>query len=123
MPHFAEIDKNNIVTRVLVVKEDYVKQGNLGSPKYWIQTSYNTEAGVHKLGGTPLRKNYAGVGYTYDKDRDAFIPPQPYPSWTLNEDTCQWECPHPVPVVEGKYHLWDENIQNWKAYDDGEIPE
>ena len=123
MPHFAEIDKNNIVTRVLVVKEEYINTGELGDPSNWIQTSYNTEAGVHKLGGTPLRKNYAGIGYTYDSTRDAFIPPQPYPSWTLNEDTCQWECPYSVPVVEGKYHLWDESIQNWKAYDDDEIPE
>ena len=121
MSHFAEIDGDNKVIRVLRVEQEYIDTGALGDPSKWIQTSYNTWEGQHRLGGTPLRKNYAGPGYTYDEPRDAFIPPQPYPSWTLNEETCQWEHANmEVPVVEGKYHLWDENIQNWKAYDDGE---
>ena len=95
MAHFAEIDKNNIVIRVLVTNNSHEDEGyqwlidNLGGR--WIKTSYNTKAGVHELGGTPLRKNYAGIGYTYDEARDAFIPPKPEGNWILNEDTCLWE--------------------------------
>ena len=99
MAHWAEIDENNIVLRVTVGSNDDSDEGyqwlidNLGGT--WIKTSYNTQGGVHTLGGTPLRKNYAGVGYTYDSGRDAFIPPRPEldGEWTLNEDTCQWELP------------------------------
>jgi len=85
MSHFAKVE-NGIVTQVLVAEQDFINTGAMGHG--WIQTSYNTHGGVHNEGGTPLRKNYAGVGYTYDNDRDAFIPPQPFPSWILNEDTC-----------------------------------
>ena len=82
------------------------------SPGEWIATSYNTYGGVHTQGGTPLRKNYAGVGYSYDRDRDAFIPPQPFPSWTLNEDTCQWDAPVAMPT-DGKMYQWEEQTQAW----------
>jgi hypothetical protein len=80
------------------------------SPGTWIQTSYNTRGGVHSLGGTPLRKNYAGIGYTYDSQRDAFIPPKPYASWTLDEETCLWNAP--VARPEGNY-TWNEDEQSW----------
>jgi hypothetical protein len=86
----------------------------------WKQTSYNTHAGVHSLGGTPLRKNFAGIGYTYDEDRDAFIPKKPYQSWILNEDTCQWEAPVSMPTltqeqIDNKnYYNWNETIKNWE---------
>ena len=94
MAHFVEIDSNNVVLRGVVVSDDNQDRGhnflandlNLGGT--WLQTSYNTCANVHRLGGTPFRKNYAGIGYTYDAGRDAFIPPKPYPSWILNELTC-----------------------------------
>lgn len=98
MAHFAHID-NGIVTEVLVIPNDQEHRGqeflanDLGLGGTWIQTSYNTHGGQHSKGGTPLRKNYAGIGYTYDPSRDAFIPPQPDPTWTLNEDTCLWEAP------------------------------
>jgi hypothetical protein len=78
----------------------------------WKQTSYNTKGGVNLLGGTPLRKNYAGIGYTYDEDRDAFIPPKPFNSWILNEDTCIWESPIPYPQDNNKYN-WNEQNQSW----------
>jgi len=78
----------------------------------WKQTSYNTHGGVHKLDGTPLRKNFAGVGYTYDEDRDAFIPPKPFNSWTLNETTCLWEAPVPYPT-DGQIYQWNETNQTW----------
>lgn len=114
MSHFAQIDSNNIVTRVLVIEQDQVDTGAFGDPKSWIKTSYNTIAGVHTLGGTPLRKNYAGVGYTYDPVRDAFIPPQPYPSWILNESECQWYPPVARPeVAPGESWSWDEATLTW----------
>ncbi len=78
----------------------------------WKQTSYNTHAGVHSSGGIPLRKNHAGVGYTYDEDRDAFIPPKPFNSWILNEDTCQWQSPIPYPQDNNKYN-WNEQNKSW----------
>jgi hypothetical protein len=119
MAHFAEIDENNIVTRVLVVDNDQEDRGqeflatDLGLGGTWIKTSYNTIAGVHSNGGTPLRKNYAGIGYTYDSVRDAFIPPAPFASWILNEDTCNWEAPTPMPVEEGKFFTWNEETTSW----------
>ena len=78
----------------------------------WKQTSYNTKGGVHLLGGTPLRKNHAGKGYTYDEDRDAFIAPKPFNSWTLNEETCLWEAPVALPDTENRYN-WNEETQQW----------
>ena len=116
MSHFAQIDGNNIVTQVLVIEQDVIDTGLFGDPASWIQTSYNTTGGVHTLGGTPLRKNYAGIGYTYDATRDAFIPPKPFASWTLNEDTCLWEAPTPRPVEEGKIFVWNEETTSWVEF-------
>ena len=112
MAHFAQIDENNIVTRVLVIEQDVVDTGLFGEPSSFVQTSYNTHGGVHRLGGTPLRKNYAGIGYTYDSVRDAFIPPKPFNSWVLNETTCQWDSPVLMPT-DDKMYLWDENTLSW----------
>jgi len=112
MSHFAQIDENNIVTQVIVIEQDVVDTGLFGDPASWIQTSYNTSGGIHTLGGTPLRKNYAGIGYTYDSTRDAFIPPKPYNSWILNETTCLYEAPTPMPT-DGKIYNWDEETTSW----------
>jgi hypothetical protein len=112
MAHFAQIDGNNIVTQVLVIEQDVVDTGLFGEPSSFVQTSYNTYGGEHKLGGTPLRKNYAGIGYTYDSGRDAFIPPKPYNSWILNETTCLWDAPVAMPTDE-KMYLWDEDSTSW----------
>jgi hypothetical protein len=112
MSHFAQIDGNNIVTQVIVIEQDVVDTGLFGDPTSWIQTSYNTSGGIHLLGGTPLRKNYAGIGYTYDSTRDAFIPPKPFNSWTLNETTCLWEAPILMPD-DGKMYSWDEETTSW----------
>ena len=112
MSHFAQIDENNIVTNVIVAEQDFIDSGAVGDPSKWVQTSYNTQAGAHTLGGTPLRKNYAGIGYTYDSVRDAFIPPQPFSSWTLNETTCQYEAPVQMPT-DGKIYVWNETTTSW----------
>ena len=117
--HFAEIDENNIVTRVLVVGDDQEHRGqefladDLDLGGTWLKTSYNTQGGIHTLGGTPFRKNYAGIGYSYDAERDAFIPPKPYASWLLNEETCNWNAPVEMPVEEGKFFTWDEDSTSW----------
>jgi hypothetical protein len=116
MSHFAQIDENNIVTQVLVIEQDVIDTGLFGNPASWIQTSYNTYGGVHTLGGTPLRKNYAGIGYTYDDTRDAFISPKLFNSWTLNEDTCLWQAPTPMPVEEGKIFVWNEDTLSWVEF-------
>lgn len=115
MAHFAQIDENNVVTRVLVIEQDVIDTGLFGEPSTWIQTSYNTIGGVHTLGGTPLRKNYAGIGYTYDSVRDAFISPKPYASWTLVEDTCQWQAPVPMND-DGKFYTWNEDTLSWDEF-------
>ena len=112
MSHFAKIDENNIVVQVIVAEQDFIDSGAVGDSSSWIQTSYNTKGGVHILGGTPLRKNYAGLGYTYDSVRDAFIPPKQYDSWVLNEDSCLWEAPVAYPN-DGKEYYWDEDTVNW----------
>jgi len=118
MAHFAEIDENNIVLRVLVVDDLHEERGEeylseeLGFGGRWIQTSYNTAGGQHKNGGIPLRKNYAGIGYTYDEQRDAFIPPKDFASFILNEETCLWECPIPYPQ-DGNIYFWNEENQSW----------
>jgi hypothetical protein len=117
MAHWAELDQNNIVTRVLVGSNEDPDEGyqwlidNLGGT--WVKTSYNTQGGVHSLGGTPLRKNYAGIGYSYDATRDAFIPPKPFNSWILNEDTCLWDAPTPYPT-DGNFYRWVEEDLNWQ---------
>jgi hypothetical protein len=125
MAHFAKIDENNIVIQVIVIDNEAI--GNLEFPeseyagqKYiknvigltgkWIQTSYNRN----------FRKNYAGRGTSYDKGRDAFIHPQPYPSWTLNEETCKWEPPTPMPDRD-KLYDWDEELKQWKEFEDYDV--
>jgi hypothetical protein len=120
MSHFAEIDNENIVKRVHVVDQDFIDSGKLGDPSMWIQTSYNTFGGVHYApdsntpdSGAAFRKNYAGKGYTYDSTKDAFIAPQPYPSWTLDDDTCLWNAPVAYPD-DGKMYSWDEENTQWK---------
>lgn len=110
MSHFAKIE-NGIVTQVIVAEQDVIDSGMFGAG--WIQTSYNTRGGEHPE-GRPLRKNYAGIDYTYDAVRDAFIPPKPYPSWILNEDTCLWDSPVPYPVSE-KMYAWNESTTEWIA--------
>jgi hypothetical protein len=115
MSHFAKLDKNNVVVFVTVGrKEDDGKESELTTRTgdVYKQTSYNTRGGVHMLGGRPLRKNFAGIGYTYDEQRDAFIPPKPYESWTLNEDTCLWVAPTPMPNDSNEYK-WDESLLVW----------
>mgnify|MGYP001236897174 CR=1 FL=1 len=120
MSYFAELDSENIVIRVIAADQDFIDSGKVGDPNNWVQTSYNTRGGVHYApnsntpdGGVALRKNYAGVGYTYDEIRDAFIFPRPYPSWILNEDTCKWDAPTPMPD-DGKIYYWDEDTTSWK---------
>ena len=108
MSHFAKVE-NGVVTQVIVVEQDVIDSGLFGTG--WIQTSYNTYGGQHPE-GRPLRKNYAGIGYTYDELRDAFIPPQPYQSWVLDDDTCLWNAPIPMPT-DGKLYNWDELTLNW----------
>ena len=132
MAHFCKLGKGNIVERVEVVSNDVATTeqagmdflNNLyGSRDVWKQTSYNTIAGEHKLGGTPFRKNYAGVGYTYDQTRDAFIPPKPFNSWILNETTCVWEAPVTRPEIteqqlqDGSKYVWNEENQTWDFVD------
>ena len=112
MSHFAQIDGNNIVTQVIVIEQDVVDTGLFGDPTSWIQTSYNTIGGVHTQGGIPLRKNYAGIGYTYDSTRDAFIPPKPFNSWLLNETSCLYEALTPMPT-DDKMYSWDEDTTSW----------
>ena len=107
MAHYAKVT-DGIVTKVIVAEADFFDNFVDDTPGQWIQTSYNTHGGVHALGGTPLRKNYAGVGFTYDANKDAFIPPQPFNSWTLNETTCLWESPLPYPTG-GSLYQWDED--------------
>ena len=111
MSHFAKV-RDGVVIQVLVAEQEFFDTFVDSSPGEWIQTSYNTHGGVHTLGGTPLRNNYAGIGYTYDRVRDAFIPPKPYASWVLNENTCLWDAPTPCPT-DGKIYNWDENTQQW----------
>ena len=117
MAHFAQIDETNTVIQVIVAEQDFIDSGVVGDPTKWIQTSYNTQGGIHTNGGTPLRKNYAGIGYTYDLGRDAFIPPKPFNSWILDEESCLWEAPVPYPGDEQVYR-WDEDIVNWVLAED-----
>jgi hypothetical protein len=117
MAHYAFLDENNIVTEVIVGTTE-------GGPIDWEshygafrgqackRTSFNTRGGVHTLGGTPFRKNYAGIGFTYDAQKDAFIPPKPYASWVLNEDTCLWEAPVAYPD-DGENYIWNETTTSW----------
>jgi hypothetical protein len=122
MSHFAEIDNNGTVLRVIVAEQSFINSGHVGDPNSWIQTSYNTHGGEHMLGGVPLRKNYAGAGYTYDAGRDAFIPPQPYNSWILDEATCLWTAPVPRPE-DGSEYAWDEQTASWQQIEQITIEE
>ena len=120
MAHYAFLDGNNTVTEVIVGKDE--GQNGIDWEQWYGEfrgqvckrTSYNTSGGVHSSGGTPFRKNYAGIGYTYDEARDAFIPPKPFASWLLNEESCLWEAPAQYPADGGMY-TWDEDAQNWVA--------
>ena len=115
MAHFAKLDKKNVVVFVTVGRdEDSGKETDLTARTgdVYKQTSYNTHGNVHTNGGTPYRKNYAGIGYIYDAARDAFIAPQPFPSWVLNEQPCQWEAPVPMPTDDKRYQ-WDEDAKEW----------
>jgi hypothetical protein len=117
MSHFAKIDKNDVVVFVTRGRqEDDGKEAELcaRTGERYVQTSYNTRGGVHLLGGTPFRKNFAGIGYIYDENRDAFIPPKPFASWVLNEQTCLWDSP--VPKPDGESWSWDEQNQKWVAW-------
>ena len=128
MAHFAKIGLNNKVIDVIVVNNNAIldADGNeseinginfltqLTGWALWKQTSFNTHSGVHSQGGTPLRKNFAGIGFTYDKTRDAFIPPKPYPSWLLNDSTCQWEPPVAYPDADSdERYSWNEETTSW----------
>jgi len=110
MAHFAKVI-DGIVTDVLAIDQDVIDLGLFGDPSLFVQTSYNTHGGQHPE-GRPLRKNYAGIGFTYDAVRDAFTPPQPYPSWVLKEDTCLWDAPVPYPT-DGFAYEWEEANLAW----------
>ena len=129
MAHFAKLGVGNIVERVEVVSNDIATTEQAGveflqnlykDRAVWKQTSYNTYGGIHKLDGTPFRKNYAGINWKYDQTRDAFIPPKPYNSWTLNETTCLWEAPIPKPeltqeqIDNNNYYKWNEETKRWE---------
>ena len=132
MASFAKIGLNSKVIEVLSVNNEVLKDSNgveqevngidflkkLTGYPLWKQTSYNTHGGVHNNNGTPLRKNHAGIGYTFDEDRDAFIPKKPYTSWVLNESTCLWQAPVTMPATEleeNQYYSWNESIINWEV--------
>ena len=124
MGHFAKINSENIVTNVIVADQEFIDSGAVGDSNSWIQTSYNTKGGIHYApnsqtpdGGVALRKNYAGIGHTYDATRDAFITPQPYSSWTLDDDTCQWNAPVAYPD-DDKFYIWDEENTQWEEVTD-----
>ena len=121
MAHYAYLNDDNIVTSVIVGPDEGIEPDGVTSWEDYfsakgkgraVRTSYNTHAGQHSLGGTPFRGNYAGIGYRYDDTLDAFIPPQPFPSWTLDEATFQWAAPVPYPD-DGEPYVWDENALNW----------
>ena len=128
MARFAQLNSENIVTRVVVVNNEVLQENGseleskgidflkklYGQDTIWKQTSYNTSFGIHLLGGTPFRKNHAGVGYTYDSENDAFIPPKPFNSWSLNTTTFQWDAPVPKPDDVGiNSYYWDEDTKTW----------
>lgn len=122
MSHFARVDDNDFVVDVIRITQDMVDTGHWGAPTSFVQTSFNTRGGIHcgdndqpsADQSKALRKNYAGIGYTLDLNRDAFIPPRDYPSWTLNESTCLWQAPTPMPT-DGKPYRWNEPMLSWVA--------
>lgn len=114
MAHFARINQDGIVEEVIVAEQDFIDSGIIGDPSSWIQTSYNTFGGVHVLGGTPFRKNYAAFGFTYDKVRDAFVPPYPQydgETFSLNEETCLWDSINDTTVQ----WVWNKDLYTWEA--------
>jgi hypothetical protein len=113
MAHYAKVVDGK-VTQVIVAEKEFFDTFVDTSPGTWIQTSYNTIGGQHTQGGTPLRGNYAGIGYTYDHANDVFYAPQPYASWTISAPTWTWTAPTPMPVEEGKFFFWDEPTVAWK---------
>lgn len=117
MAHYAKVLDGTVIN-VMVAEEDFFDTFVDTTAGEWIQTSYNTYGGKHTLGGTPLRKNYAAIGYTYNKDLDAFIPPQNYPSWIFNTETARWDCPVPYPSDISKLYDWDEDNQKWVAVEE-----
>jgi hypothetical protein len=128
MAHYAFLDSNNIVTQVIVGKdEDDLPEGITSWEEYYgnlknqvcKRTSYNTRAGEHTEGGTPFRGNYAGIGYVYNEELDAFIPPQPFASWTLNDSTYSWDAPVAYPE-DGELYVWNESAGNWEIATPGE---
>jgi hypothetical protein len=112
MSHFAKVVDGK-VAQVIVAEPEFFQTFVDSSPGEWLQTSYNTHGGQHSNGGTPLRKNYAGIGYSYDRTKDAFIPPKPFASWVLNDTTCLWDAPTPMPT-DDKVYEWDETTTSWK---------
>lgn len=118
MAHYAFLDENNIVTEVIVGKEENEEginwETHYGAFRNQVckRTSYNTSGNKHSNGGVPFRKNYAGIGFTYDAQRDAFIPPKPFNSWVLDEETCLWIAPVPIPN-DGKFYTWNEQTTSW----------
>ena len=125
MAHFVKLKVGNIVERVEKISNHIATNEQAGidflnnlykTNGIWKQTSYNTKGGQHLTGGTPLRKNHAGIGFKYDEDRDAFISPKPFPSWILNEDSCLWEAPVVKPD-DGNYYNWNEETQQWDFVD------
>lgn len=123
MAHFAELDDNNVVIRVLVTDDAKSNEGynwlieTFGGR--WVKASYNTRGGVHVLGGTPFRKNFPGIGYVYDEERDAFIEPKPFPSWVLDEEKCLYAPPTPYPT-DGRVYRWYEEQGGWVDITDKE---
>jgi len=130
MASFVKLNSENIVEQGISIHNNELLDNGIeseqkgidfckslfGQDTNWKQTSYNTQGGIHKLGGTPFRKNHAGIGFTYDQNRDAFIPPKPYNSWLLNEDTCQWQSPVPYPEDKKRY-IWNEGNQTWDLFE------
>ena len=120
MAHYAQLDADNVVINVFVGRNEGEVVAGISDWEEYYQAkrcSYNTFGGEHRNGGTPFRKNYPGIGYSYDPDRDAFIPPKPYDSWALNEDTCLWEAPVPYPDDEKTYR-WNEEDVAWEVAED-----
>jgi len=124
MAHYAKV-VSGLVEAVIVADQEFIESGAVGEPSSWVQTSYNTRGGVHYQPNSDqpsedqskaLRKNYAGAGYSYSPELDAFIPPVPYPSWALNPDSCLWEPPTPYPT-DGGFYAWDEEIGQWVLVD------
>lgn len=117
MAHYAQIDKSGIVTRVIVADQEFIDSGSVGDPSTWIQTDPDTYGGVHKGEGTPIRKNYAGAGYIYNKEKDAFVQPKPekFQSFVLDEVSCQYKPPVTKPIpTNGEIYIWDEPSVSWK---------